>query len=250
MTVPAGRAPLAAQALQRLGYHLRESWVQQEMDEKHAPNTKKLQIKKITPTAQLPTQDMPESIGYDLYLDLPEIVIPPGEIGLLPTGISARPPNGSYIRIAPRSGLTVKHHLHTMAGVIDPDYTGNITVVLHNFGNEEYTLQRGNEIAQMVIENASTPILIEVDNLAPTTRGSEGFGSTDNSEGVNKISYSPASLPPTRDPEIPRPKEPPEQVIPIVSAVEKEAITKDIHLTFSPPYSIGFLSSPLDNQTF
>ena len=128
-----------------------------------------------------------------------------------------------------------------MAGVIDPDYTRNITVVLHNFGNAAYTLHLGNKIAQMVIENSSAPIIMEVDSLAPTMRGDQGFRSTNGNQEVHKISYPPANLPPTRDPEIPRPKEPPKNVIPIVSAVEKEAITKDIHLMFSPPYKHWFL---------
>ena len=97
MTVPAGRAPLAAQALQHIGYHLHESWVQQETHDDNAPNAEKLQVNKIKPTAKLPTQGTPDSVRYDLYLDLPESIIPPGEIGLLPTGISARPPKGSYI---------------------------------------------------------------------------------------------------------------------------------------------------------
>ena len=89
MTVPAGRAPLAAQALQRLDYHLHESWIQHEIKDS-VPDEDKLLIKKLTPTARLPSQGTQHSIGYDLYLDLPEIVIQPGDIGLLPTVISTR----------------------------------------------------------------------------------------------------------------------------------------------------------------
>ena len=75
-----------------------------------------------------------ESIGFDLYSDVETITVPPGGIQLIPTGIAAKCPSGSSLRIAPRSGLTVKRSLHTLAGVVDPDYTGNITVVMHNFG--------------------------------------------------------------------------------------------------------------------
>ena len=71
-----------------------------------------------------------ESIGFDVYLDAPEVTIEPGKIQLLPTGLSIKPPPDAYICITPWSGLTVKHNLHSLAGVVDPDYWGNITVVL------------------------------------------------------------------------------------------------------------------------
>ena len=105
----------------------------------------------------------------------------------------------------------VKNHLHTMEGVIDPDYTGTITVILHNLGDTPQTLRRGDKIAQMVIENTSTPIILEVNNLTPTLRGENGFGSTDeHNDRPNKDEtlFPPVNLPPTDNPEIPHPHEP------------------------------------------
>ena len=147
----------------------------------------------------------------------------------------------------------VKNNLHTMAGVIDPDYTGTITVILHNFGDTPQTLSRGDKIAQMIMENAGTPIILEVNNLTPTLRGENSFGSTDERNDrpdEEETLFPPVSLPPPDNPESPHPREPPKNVTPVISTLEKEAITKDIHLTFTPPYNISFSSSPLNNQTF
>ena len=180
MTVRAGHAPLAAQALQWLGYYVNESWVQDEtIDQGKVKATESLGVKKLTETAKLPTQGMDESIGFDVYLDEAEVAIEPGQIKLLPTGISAKSLPNSYIRIAPRSGLTVKQHLHALAGIVDPDYRGNITVVLQNFGTKTQVFKRGDKIAQLIVKNAATPTIFEVEQLEDTGRRSLGFGSTD-----------------------------------------------------------------------
>ena len=246
MTVPARYAPLAAQALQRLGYHANESWVQDIHNEANTPN-EKLRVKKMTDTAKLPTRGTEESVGYDVYLDEAQVTIQPGEIQLLPTGISATPPTGTYIRIAPRSGLTVKKHLHTLAGVVDPDYRGNITVVMHNFGSDPVTFRRGDKIAQLILENAMITDIIEVDLLPLTQRHTQGFGSTDKKPPVD---YPPADHPVTMNPEIPTPVEPPDHGKPAISAAEMDALTNDLHLVFRMPYNIGFSDLPLDNQNF
>ena len=73
----------------------------------------------------------------------------------------------------------MKRRLHTLAGVIDPDYTGNVTVVMHNFGDTVQQFKRGDKIAQLVVEQATTPTLVEVTSLHSTARGTAGFGSTD-----------------------------------------------------------------------
>ena len=64
----------------------------------------------------MPTRGSSESVGYDVYLNLPEITISPGQMNLLPTGLAARPPPGSDLRIAPWSGLMVKNSFHMLAG--------------------------------------------------------------------------------------------------------------------------------------
>ena len=120
----------------------------------------------MTETAKIPTRGTEESVGYDIYLDQPQVTIQPGQIQHLPIGISATPPSGTYIRIAPRSGLTVKKNLHT------------ITVVMHNFGTEPVIFQSGDKIAQLILENVVITDIIEVNLLEPTQRSQNGFDST------------------------------------------------------------------------
>ena len=186
-------------------------------------------------------------MGYDVYLDDPQVIIQPGQIQLLPTGISATPPSGTYIRIAPRSGLTVKKNLHMLAGVVDPDYRGNITVIMHNFGTEPVTFHRGDKIAQLILENAVITDIIEVDLLTPTQRSTNRFGST---EKRPPMDYPPADQPVTTNPEIPTPMKPPDHDTPKISAAEMDALTNYLYLVFRMPYNIRFSDSPLDNQTF
>ena len=89
-------------------------------------------------------------------------------MALLPTGIAVQPLDGTYARIAPCSKVTVKRRLHTLAGVVDPDYTGNVTVVMHNFGDTVQHFKRGDKIAQLVVEQATTPVLVKVTLLTST----------------------------------------------------------------------------------
>jgi dUTP pyrophosphatase len=83
-----------------------------------------------------------------------------------------------YGRVAPRSGLTVKHGIHVGAGVIDPDYTGEIKVALFNLGDVPFEIKKGDRIAQLVLERCETPDVHEIDTLDETGRGAGGFGST------------------------------------------------------------------------
>ena len=247
MTVPAGHAPLAAQALQRLGYYVNESWIKEEITkQRKAEASESLRVNKLTDTAKLPKRGTDESIGFDVYLDETEVNIAPGQIKLLPTGISVKPPPNSYIRIAPRSGLTVKRHLHSLAGVVDPDYRGNITVVLQNFGSEPQVFKRGYKIAQPIVENALTPKIFEVDHLEETGRGTLGFGSTD--RVPPDISEDPTVLPEIDNHAMPGVRKPPDKAT-AVSAINAE-ILNDLHLSYRPPYDIQFSLCPLDNQTF
>ena len=109
-----------------------------------------------------------------------DLLLEPGQShGVIQTGIAAAAPPECYLRVVPRSGLTVKKNLNTLAGVIDPDYRGNIGVVLHNFGTSAQTIKRSDKIAQLIVERADTPTVVECDNLNPTDRGTAGFGSTD-----------------------------------------------------------------------
>ena len=87
-----------------------------------------LRIKRLTLDAIVPTRASPGSVGYDLY-SLSDVVIEPHTREIISTGICATIPLGCYGRIAPRSGLSIKYGIHVGAGVIDPDYTGELKVV-------------------------------------------------------------------------------------------------------------------------
>ena len=178
MTLNAKDIPLSARTLQILGYE-NESSVEQP-----SPTNSTLRICKLHNEAIVPTKAMEQSVGYDLYANIPQpINIKPGDIITIPTGIAMAPPQGTYIRIAPRSGLTCNKHLTTMAGVVDPDYRGDIKIIIHNFGHEMQTIDPHSKIAQAILEKVDYPIVQLVDSLDETTRGNKGFGSSD----TNKI---------------------------------------------------------------
>jgi|TARA_B100000287_G_scaffold63808_1_gene55364 dUTP pyrophosphatase len=136
-----------------------------------------LQIKRLTLDATLPTRASPGSVGYDLY-SLNDLVIQPNSRDIVSTGVCATIPLGCYGRIAPRSGLTVKYGIHVGAGVIDPDYTGELKVCLFNLGSVPFEIKQGERIAQLILEKCSTPLIQEVDELKKTMRANRGFGST------------------------------------------------------------------------
>ena len=136
-----------------------------------------LQIKRLTLDATLPTRASPGSVGYDLY-SLNDLVIQPNSRDIVSTGVCATIPYGCYGRIAPRSGLTVKYGIHVGAGVIDPDYTGELKVCLFNLGSVPFEIKQGERIAQLILEKCSTPLIQEVNELQKTMRANRGFGST------------------------------------------------------------------------
>ena len=152
-TTNANQAPLAAQTLQRLGYYMKEDYLD---DDKTSDNTKLL-IQQITTSSIIPNRATEGSIGYDMYYDGPTTTISAQSHQAMPTGIALQCPTGTYARIAPRSGMTMKQNITTLAGVIDPDYRGEIKIILHNFSNKDQTITRNQKIAQIIFENASIP---------------------------------------------------------------------------------------------
>lgn len=136
-----------------------------------------LRIKKLNPQAQVPERGSQLAAGYDLY-STENTVILPTKRAVVGTGISIEMPEGVYGRIAPRSGLAVKHGIHVGAGVIDRDYTGELKVVLFNLGNEPYIIKPGYRIAQLILEKHMTVDVEEVHEMMETQRGDGGFGST------------------------------------------------------------------------
>ena len=95
------------------------------------------------------------------------------------TDIAIKVPPGHYGRIAPKSGLTLKHHITVLAGVVDPDYTGNVGVVLHNLSSDTKFTRLVGDIGQLIPEVASIFLTLEVEDLPITARGPYGFGSHD-----------------------------------------------------------------------
>jgi len=141
-----------------------------------------LNVQRLVTHANLPVRSSPGAVGYDLF-SVDNYVVLPGHRVVVATGISIQLPPGTYGRIAPRSGLAVKHGLDTLAGVIDPDYQGEIKVVLQNLDTRQpFVIRPGYRIAQLILEQALTPDVVEIENenLVPTDRGVNGFGSTGN----------------------------------------------------------------------
>lgn len=119
--------------------------------------------------------------GVDLYAALDAAVsIAPGQRVLVPTGISIALPEGYEAQIRPRSGLALKHGITLLnsPGTIDSDYRGEIKLIVINFGDKEYILQKGERIAQMVFSRVEKAEFVEVEVLGVTSRGTGGFGHT------------------------------------------------------------------------
>ena len=136
-----------------------------------------MQFVKLTANAFTPTRKTAQAAGYDLYSAY-ACTVPAGGKEVVKTDIKIALPDGCYGRIAPRSSLAVDHFVDVGAGVVDRDYRGDVKVVLFNFGKEDYRVERGDRIAQLIVEKICMPDLVEVSELDETGRGEGGFGST------------------------------------------------------------------------
>ena len=140
-----------------------------------------IRVKKLHENAILPTYGSEEAAGADLYACLEQAVTAaPGETVWIPTGLAMEIPKGCAGLVYARSGLACKKGLApaNKVGVIDSDYRGPVTVVLHNHGSEPQTITHGERIAQMVITPVLTPAYEVCEDLSDTGRGQGGFGST------------------------------------------------------------------------
>ena len=127
----------------------------------------------------LPAYETKGSSGMDLRAWTDEdIVLDPGDIKLVPTGISISIPEGYEAQIRPRSGLALKHGIGFVnsIGTIDSDYRGEIGIIMTNFGKEPFTVKCGDRIAQMIIARVCHAVVMEVNDLDSTERGDGGFG--------------------------------------------------------------------------
>jgi len=124
-----------------------------------------------------PTKAHETDAGYDIYSAYDYHIPARGSI-LIQTDLAIQLPENTYGRIAPRSGLAIHHHLDVGAGVIDSNYRGPIGVLLFNHGDSFYTIRRGDRVAQLIVTKIEPTILIKLDELSPSPRGSRGFGSS------------------------------------------------------------------------
>ena len=148
-----------------------------------AVKTVKLFIKRHSEAKDLalPAYMSDGASGMDLCAAVPhEVVIQPGEIKLISTGVSVSIPVGYEAQIRPRSGLALKHGITFVntPGTIDSDYRGVISLIVTNLGKEAYTIKRGSRLAQMVIQEVVRAQVVEVDELVDTARSQSGFGHT------------------------------------------------------------------------
>lgn len=133
---------------------------------------------KSSPIAKTPLRANASDAGADLY-SIEDLWIPPLSRMLVRTGISLEIPSGVYGRIAPRSGLALKHGVDVLAGVIDPGYRGEIGVVLYNTDqNSTFKVLQGDRIAQIIFETFHSFGFEEVTDLENSSRANNGFGSS------------------------------------------------------------------------
>lgn len=140
-----------------------------------------LKVKLLTDTAKLPTKANPLDAGYDLYCD-ESFQLSGTDCGgvdykVVSTGIAAQGPEGTYLRVAEKSGLAAQN-IKISGGVVDRGYTDEIKVIVQNFAKQPRDFEKGQKIAQLIIEKIEMCGIIEVEELDETERGSGGFGST------------------------------------------------------------------------
>jgi dUTP pyrophosphatase len=137
----------------------------------------KIKLKRLYPDLQIPSYAHSGDAGLDIY-SLENVAIKPGERHHFKTGFSLEMPSGYVALIWDKSGLASKSGLTNFGGVIEYTYRGEYGVVLYNAGEEEYSIKKGDKIAQLLIQKIETAEIEEVDELSESPRGEGGFGST------------------------------------------------------------------------
>tara|TARA_B100000686_G_C16534805_1_gene834214 strand:- start:87 stop:524 length:438 start_codon:yes stop_codon:yes gene_type:complete len=141
----------------------------------------KILVKTLKKKIKLPSYETAGSSGMDImaYTEK-KIIINPGKVALVPTGIAVAIPKNYEIQIRPRSGLAAKKAISVLntPGTIDSDYRGEIKVILINLGNKSFVVNSGDRIAQMIVCPVTKVKFKKVQNLPKTLRDKGGFGST------------------------------------------------------------------------
>lgn len=145
--------------------------------------TQQINYIKLTPWAHEPTQGSIQAAGFDLYADAEQrdsIIIAPGEVKKISTGIAIELPKGTFGALYPRSGNATKRGLilANTVGIIDADYRGPVIVALKNTSNQIQVIEHGERIAQLIVQPYIPVQFNEVETIGTTARGEGGFGST------------------------------------------------------------------------
>jgi dUTP pyrophosphatase len=132
------------------------------------------------PDLPLPSRATAGAAGFDVASAEPDFVLAAGERRLVHTGLEMELPQGVECQVRPRSGLALRHGimLPNSPATIDPDYRGELRVIVWNSGAEPVPVPRGMRIAQLVFARFEVPEIVETDELSESARGSGGFGST------------------------------------------------------------------------
>ena len=133
-----------------------------------------------SPDLPLPARATPQAAGYDVRSAEGSVTLEPGEIRLVGTGLVMELPEGVEGQVRPRSGLALRHGitLPNSPGTIDPDYRGELKIIMQNLGGESVTLERGSRIAQLIFARFEEPEVVLSEQVSETDRGDGGFGST------------------------------------------------------------------------
>ncbi|MBW2974912.1 dUTP diphosphatase [Candidatus Woesearchaeota archaeon] len=139
----------------------------------------KVRIKKINENAVIPKYAHKGDAGVDLY-SAEDYLLKPGERILVSTGIKMAIPQGYEAQVRPKSGLALKHGVTVCntPGTVDSSYRGEVGCIMINLGNEDFKIEKGKKIAQIIFNKVEEAEFEEVDELDETTRGEGGFGST------------------------------------------------------------------------
>ena len=129
-----------------------------------------LKFVKLCSNINTPSKSTKFAVGLDIHSPATYIISAKDQT-IIPTGLRIQIPPGYYGYICSKSGLAMQHHVHVGAGIIDPDYTGEVKVLLLNLGHKPFQVSSGDAIAQFILENVSTPILQRVDTTFHRQRG-------------------------------------------------------------------------------
>jgi dUTP pyrophosphatase len=144
-------------------------------------DVERLEVRLLRPDAQPPARTRPGDAGYDLRAVEP-FTLAPGERATVPTGVAIALPPGVAGLVVPRSGLASRHGISVVngPGLIDPNYRGELQVVLVNLGREPFAGEAGDRIAQLLLVPFLAPPVVAVEALPPSgdDRGELGFGSS------------------------------------------------------------------------